>query len=49
MMRTAATVEPDFHIAHLTGRPTGDRLGLSIEPASGSDHPTSPMLLELTL
>ena len=32
-----------------SGLAAGDRLGLSIEPAGGSDHPTSSMLLELAL
>jgi anti-sigma-K factor RskA len=27
----------------------GDRLGLTIEPAGGSSHPTSPVILQLTL
>jgi len=31
------------------GLAAGDRLGLSVEPAGGSAHPTSPMLLELAL
>lgn len=32
-----------------SGLASGDRLGLSIEPAAGSKQPTSPMLLELAL
>jgi anti-sigma-K factor RskA len=31
------------------GLTAGDRLGLSVEPAGGSAHPTSPMLLELAV
>ena len=27
----------------------GDRLGLTIEPAGGSSHPTSPVILQLAL
>ena len=32
-----------------SGLRSGDRLGLSVEPARGSGHPTSPMLVELAL
>jgi anti-sigma-K factor RskA len=32
-----------------TGLRAGDRLGLTVEPASGSQRPTSPMLMALTL
>jgi anti-sigma-K factor RskA len=32
-----------------TGLHRGDKLGLSVEPATGSGHPTSPMLLVLAL
>ena len=32
-----------------SGLASGDRLGLSIEPAGGSRQPTSPMILELAL
>jgi anti-sigma-K factor RskA len=31
------------------GLAAGDRLGLTIEPAGGSEQPTSPMILELAL
>jgi len=32
-----------------SGLRSGDRLGLSVEPAGGSRRPTSPMLLVLAL
>ena len=32
-----------------SGLASGDRLGLTIEPAGGSRQPTSPMILELAL
>jgi hypothetical protein len=32
-----------------SGLRPGDRLGLSVEPASGARRPTSPMLLVLAL
>jgi hypothetical protein len=32
-----------------TGLRAGERLGLTVEPAAGSRHPTSAMILELTL
>jgi anti-sigma-K factor RskA len=31
------------------GLKSGERLGLSVEPAGGSNQPTSPMILELAL
>jgi anti-sigma-K factor RskA len=32
-----------------SGLRSGDRLGLTVEPAAGTGHPTTPMILELTL
>jgi anti-sigma-K factor RskA len=32
-----------------SGLRSGDRLGLSVEPATGTGRPTTPMILELTL
>ncbi len=32
-----------------SGLASGDRLGLSVEPAGGSPHPTSAMILMLVL
>jgi anti-sigma-K factor RskA len=32
-----------------SGLRSGDKLGLTVEPAMGSRHPTTPMLLVLTL
>ncbi len=32
-----------------SGLRRGDRLGLSVEPTTGSDHPTSPMILVVAL
>jgi hypothetical protein len=32
-----------------SGLRSGDKLGLTVEPSRGSGHPTSPMLVELTL
>jgi hypothetical protein len=31
------------------GLHSGDRLGLTVEPADGARRPTMPMILELTL
>jgi len=32
-----------------SGLRSGDRLGLTVEPAAGTGHPTTPMILELAL
>jgi hypothetical protein len=32
-----------------SGLRAGDRLGLTVEPATGTQHPTSTMILMLTL
>jgi hypothetical protein len=32
-----------------SGLRSGDRLGLTVEPATGTGHPTTPMILDLTL
>jgi hypothetical protein len=32
-----------------SGLRSGDRLGLTVEPATGARRPTTPMILELTL
>jgi anti-sigma-K factor RskA len=32
-----------------SGLEAGDRLGLTVEPASGSPRPTSPVIMQLAL